>query len=53
MPVYRLADGDERSVEIWTPADEFPLLERERLVWHPAGAPAPFTLGLEELFRAL
>lgn len=27
-----LVDGDERSVEIWTPLDDFPALERERLV---------------------
>jgi len=46
-------DGDERSVEIWTPSDEFPTLERERLVWHPAGAPEPFELDLQALFRAI
>jgi Uma2 family endonuclease len=53
VPVYWLVDGDERSVEAWTPADDFPRVARERLVWHPAGARAPFTLALEELFRPL
>ena len=53
VPVYRVVDGDERSVERWTAADDFPLLERERLVWHPAGARKPFTLSLAELFRPL
>jgi Uma2 family endonuclease len=48
---YWLVDGDERSVEIWTPSDDFPAIERERLVWHPPGARQPFTLRLEELFR--
>ncbi|HEY9426765.1 MAG TPA: hypothetical protein VIR34_06390 [Gemmatimonadaceae bacterium] len=31
----------------------FPLVERESLTWQPAGASAPFTLSLEELFRPL
>lgn len=53
VPVYCVVDGDERVVEVWTPSDDFPVLERERLVWHPAGAGAPFTLSLEELFRPL
>jgi Uma2 family endonuclease len=51
VPFYWLVDGDERSVEIWTPSDEFPLLERERLIWHPAGAARPFELDLQALFR--
>jgi Uma2 family endonuclease len=51
VPVYWVVDGDDRSVEIWTPADDFPALERERLVWQPAGARQPFTLQLAELFR--
>ena len=51
VPLYWLVDGDERSVEIWTPSDEFPLLERARLVWHPAGAARPFELDLQALFR--
>jgi Uma2 family endonuclease len=53
VPLYWVVDGDERSVEVWTPRDDFPASERERLVWQPSGAREPFTLGLEELFRAL
>lgn len=53
VPLYWVVDGDERSVEIWTPADDFPLLERERLVWQPGAAPEPFELSLPELFQAL
>ena len=53
VPLYWLVDGDERSVEIWTARDDFPALERERRVWHPAGVREPFTLSLEELFRPL
>jgi Uma2 family endonuclease len=53
VPLYWVVDGDAHSVEVWTPADDFPRVEREALVWHPAGAREPFTLGLEELFRPL
>jgi Uma2 family endonuclease len=51
VPLYWVVDGDERSVEVWTPADDFPVVERERLIWRPADAGTPFTLSLEELFR--
>ena len=53
MPLYWVVDGDERSVEVWTPEDDFPVLERERLVWRPVGADEPFSLSLEELFRPI
>lgn len=51
VPLYWIVDGDDRSVEIWTPADDFPAVERERLVWHATGAQQPFTLQLGDLFR--
>ncbi len=53
VPLYWVIDGDERSVEVWTPADEFPAIEREHLLWHPPGARQRFELSLEELFRPL
>jgi Uma2 family endonuclease len=53
VPLYWVVDGDDRSVEVWTPGDEFPAVERERIVWQPAEASEPFMLGLEELFRAI
>ncbi|MGH7500032.1 MAG: Uma2 family endonuclease, partial [Gemmatimonadales bacterium] len=53
IPLYWIVDPDERRVEVWTPADSFPLLEQERIVGHPAGAAAPFSLGLAELFRPI
>jgi len=53
VPLYWVVDGDERSVEVWTPRDDFPAVERERLVWRPSGVREPLTLGLEELFRPL
>jgi Uma2 family endonuclease len=53
VPLYWVVDGDERSVEVWTPADDFPVIERERVAWHPRGSREAFTLSLEELFRPL
>ena len=35
------------------PCAEFPGVERERVSWHPAGAGAPFTLELAQLFRPI
>lgn len=51
VPLYWIVDAGERQVEVWTADVEFPLLERERLVWHPAGAAQPFALPLADLFR--
>jgi Uma2 family endonuclease len=51
VPLYWVVDGDEGMVEVWTPADDFPAVERERLVWHPSGGAEPFVLSLAELFR--
>jgi Uma2 family endonuclease len=53
VPLYWVVDGDARSVEVWTPADDFPAVERHRLVWQPSGAAEPFELALAELFRAI
>ena len=53
MPVYWVVDGDDHSVEVWTPRDDFPVVERERLAWHPARSSRPFILTLAELFRPL
>lgn len=53
VPLYWIVDPDQQQAEVWTPADHFPTVERERLVWEPEGAAAPFTLLLAELFRPL
>jgi Uma2 family endonuclease len=49
---YWIVDPDGRVVEVWTPGDQFPAVERERLVWQPA-AGEEFLLELGELFRAV
>jgi Uma2 family endonuclease len=53
IPAYWIVDGDERAVEVWTPEQRFPTVERERLVWQVDPNREPFTLELSELFRPL
>lgn len=53
VPLYWVIDSDARFVEVWRPDDDFPVIERDALVWQPAGATAPFMLELAELFRAI
>jgi Uma2 family endonuclease len=35
---YWMVDIEGRAAEVWTPDATFPTIERQRLVWHPAGA---------------
>jgi Uma2 family endonuclease len=53
VPLYWIVDGDEREVEVWTPKDLFPRIERDRLTWQPVGAAGSFSLSLQELFRPI
>jgi Uma2 family endonuclease len=53
VPLYWIVDGDARQVEVWTPEDVFPRIERVRLSWQPERDRAAFTFPLEELFRAI
>ena len=50
-PVYWIVAADQHEVEIWTPAEHTPRIEREHLTWDPAGASATFDLSLAQLFR--
>ena len=53
VPRSWIIDGDARQVEVWNPGDAFHGNERDRITWQPEGAGAPFTLPLQELFRAI
>jgi len=53
VPVYWMVDGDEGLVEVSTPELEVPVVERERLSWHPTGAGRSFSMELRELFRPI
>jgi len=53
VATYWIVDPDAQMVEIWTPGDVTPAVPAGTLVWHPAGATAPFEINLRELFREL
>lgn len=53
VPVYWIVDAETEAVEVWTPDARFPQIERERVLWHPAGAATPLTLLLDALFQPL
>ena len=53
VAAYWVVNADERAVEVWTPSAQFPQVVTDVLMWNPAGAPEPFTLSLEKLFRPL
>lgn len=47
---YWIVDLDARVIERWTPAQETPVLIRERLDWRPLGAGTSLEVRLPELF---
>jgi Uma2 family endonuclease len=51
VPLYWIVDCEARQVEVWTPDATFPRVERQRLAWNPVGAPTPFEVELERVFR--
>lgn len=53
VALYWIVDAVAEQVEVWTPADLTPRIERERLVWFPVGAPTPLTIELAALFRPI
>ena len=53
IPLYWVVDPDHHQMEVWTPEMTAPRLERERLVWQPAGATRQFEIALEALFRPI
>jgi len=50
VPCYWVVDPRARVVEVWTSDAHFPVVERERLVWHPEGADEPLVIALADLF---
>jgi Uma2 family endonuclease len=52
VPLHWVVDAERAEVEVWTPDRHFPEVERERLVWHPAGAGAACAIDLPPLFAA-
>jgi Uma2 family endonuclease len=50
VPCYWIVDPRARVADVWTPERHFPIIERERLVWHPEGAAEPLVVDLATLF---
>ena len=50
VPLVWLCDIERAQVEVWTPDATRPVIERERLQWHPEGARAPLIVALPALF---
>lgn len=48
---YWVMDLDIPMVERWTKDRVTPLVDRDELVWHPAGAREPFRLNIREFVR--
>jgi Uma2 family endonuclease len=53
IPLYWIVDPEGRQVEIWTPADHIPRIERDFVTWSPIGATTPFSISLQALFQPL
>ena len=51
VPHYWIVDCDVQQVEIWTPGDKLPVLERQRLEWTAPGAAEPCVIDVPHLFR--
>jgi Uma2 family endonuclease len=53
LPFYWIVDPDEKLVEVWTPKDQFPTVERGRVTWRPEGVDEELVLDLAELFKPI
>ena len=49
VATYWVVEIEERAVEVWTPEATFPVIERERIVWHPKGTGEALVISIEEI----
>ena len=49
VATYWVVDLEARAIEVWTPDAKFPVIERERVTWRPAGADTGLTMPLSEI----
>lgn len=47
---YWIIDPEASLAEVWSPTAQFPVVKRDRLTWHPAGAKEPLAISLRQLF---
>ncbi len=50
IPQYWIVDADQGQVEVWTPDAVFPVVERDRIIWHPERASEACVIALAALF---
>ena len=50
---YWVVDPERELIEVWTPDAEVPVIERERVVWHRAGARQPLKIDVKALFKPI
>jgi Uma2 family endonuclease len=53
IPDYWIVDPDEKLIEVWTPEDQFPTVDRERVRWKPERVEQEFVMDLAELFKPI
>ena len=53
VQLYWVIDPDTATAEIWTPRDQFPRMEMERLIWKAPDASRPFEMTLAELLKPI
>jgi Uma2 family endonuclease len=53
IPTYWIVDAEAGQVEVWSPDDNLPSIERTRVVWTPPDAGQPLTIDLNRLFRPI
>lgn len=53
IPEYWIVDPDRKLVEVWTPADTQPTIQRDRVVWTPVAVDEPLTIELADMFREI
>ena len=53
VPDYFIVDVDARIIKHWSPQRDTPLVLRDQLVWHAAGAEQPLTAWLPEFFDGI
>ena len=51
VAIIWLVDPDRRLVEVWTPDAHFPVVETERVSWHPADTTEPLVIDIAALLR--
>ncbi len=53
VPTYWVVDPDQCHIEVWTPDDTVPTVERERVTWRPVGAGEELLVELGQLFEPI